>query len=104
MRSIIEEIANAETQADSIRQSAVAESRELIQRTKSELEQAYTALEQQERETTRNSLVEAEQRGKALAEDILRELGDSADTQCIDARARLDAAGAYLLGKVQEIA
>lgn len=104
MRSIIEEIANAETQADSIRQSAAAEARELIQNTKNELEQAQAALELDERETTRAKLAEAEQSGKALAEDMLRELGESADAQCSAARARLDEAAAYLLRKVQEIA
>ena len=63
MRSIIEEIANAETQADDIRQGAVAEARELIQTTKSELEQAQAALELQERDATRAKLAEAEQAG-----------------------------------------
>lgn len=104
MRSIIEEIANAETQANDIRQGAVAEARELIQTTKSELEQAQAALELQERDATRAKLAEAEQAGKTLAEDMLRELGESADAQCRTARDRLDEAAAYLLKKVQEIA
>lgn len=104
MRSIIEEIANAETQADSIRQGAASEARELIQTTKTELEKAQSALEMREREATRIRLAEAEQEGQALVEEMLRELSGSADAQCAAARERLDEAAAYLLKKVQEIA
>ena len=104
MRSIIDEIAQAESQADQIRQEAAAASRELMQKSRAEAEQALVNLEAEERETTRLALEKAEQDGKALAESIEKELSDAADAQCETARGRLDSAVNYLMQKVQEIA
>lgn len=104
MRSIINEIANAETQAGTIRQTAAAEARDLLQSTRTALAEEQDALEQRERDMTRARLDEAEAVGRQESEAMLRELGEAADAQCAEARARLDKAAAYLLEKVQEIA
>lgn len=104
MRSIIDEIAQAESQADQIRLEAAAASRELMQKSRAEAEQALANLEAEERETTRLALEKAEQDGKALAESIEKELSDAADAQCETARGHLDSAVNYLMQKVQEIA
>lgn len=104
MRSIIEEIANAETQSENIRQQAAAEARDLLQSTRTAIQEEQAALEQRERDLTRARLVEAEASAGALADEMLQKLGSEADEQCAAARARLDEAAAYLLGKAQEIA
>ena len=104
MRSIIDEIAQAEAQADQIRQEAAAASRELLLKSRAEAEKALETLETAEREATRLALDKAEQDGKALAETIQKELSDAADAQCETARGRLDNAVNYLMQKVQEIA
>ena len=100
MRSIIEEIANAETQSENIRQQAG----DLLQSTRTAIQEEQAALEQRERDLTRARLAEAEASAGALADEMLQKLGSEADEQCAAARARLDEAAAYLLGKVQEIA
>lgn len=104
MRSIIEEIAHAETEAEAIRQSAAAESRELIQQARADAEQETARLAEQEREKTRTALEKAEEDGKQLAQTIQQDLLAAADAQCANAQQRIDDAIHYLMQKVQEIA
>ncbi|MGN0784074.1 MAG: hypothetical protein ACI4MR_00260 [Candidatus Aphodomorpha sp.] len=104
MRSIIEEIAHAETEAEAIRQSAAAESRELIQKARADAEQETARLAEQEREKTRTALEKAEEDGKQLAQTIQQDLLAAADAQCSNAQQRVDEAIHYLMQKVQEIA
>lgn len=104
MRSIIDEIAAAETQADEIRQNAVVAARELMLEKKNAADAAYAAQEGVEREKTRTALEQAENEGAALTKTILADLAETADQQCAAAAEKLPEAVAYLMKKVQGLA
>ena len=53
MRSIIDEIAQAEAQAEQIRQDAAVSARELLQKARVDAEQGLQSLNDEEREKTR---------------------------------------------------
>lgn len=103
MRSIIDEIAQAEEQAEQIRQDAAAAARELLASSKMSAEQEYAHVEEQERIKMRDALDQAEAEGRNQAETVLKELSEAADILCENAQLHLDDAVEYLLKKVQEI-
>lgn len=104
MRSIIDEIAQAEAQAEQIRQDAAVSARELLQKARVDAEQGLQSLNDEEREKTRRALEQAELEGRDIAAEIQKQLSDEADAQCEAARGRLGDAVNYLMRKVQEIA
>ena len=104
MRSIIDEIAAAEAQAEQIKQSAAASSRDLIAKAKADCEKTLTDLETQERDATRDALVKADADGKVLADKLQKQIAAEADVRCSAAGAKLGAAVEYLVKKVQESA
>lgn len=104
MRSIIDEIALAEEQADQIRQEAVSAARELLAASRVGAEEIYAHTEEEERDKMREAIAKAEEEGRQQAETILQELSNAADVQCEAARLKLEEAVSYLLQKVQEIA
>lgn len=104
MRSIIDEIAQAEAQAEQIRQDAAVSARELLQKARVDAEQGLQSLNDEEREKTRLALEQAEREGHGLADAIQKQLSDEADALCGEARGRLGDAVNYLMRKVQEIA
>jgi len=104
MRSIIDEIALAEEQAEQIRQESVSAARELLNASRLEAEREYVRVEDEEREKMREALEKAEQDGQQQAEQTLKELAATADLQCEEAKLRVGDAVQYLLKKVQEIA
>ena len=65
MRSIIDEIAQAEAQAEQIRQDAAVSARELLQKARVDAEQGLQSLNDEEREKTRLALNRRD--GKAMA-------------------------------------
>lgn len=104
MRSIIEEIAQSEQQADEIRAEAAAHAREEIARAAEEAERALAALDVSAREETAAALAKAERDGEALAQSLSAQYEAEADTLCAQAYGRVDEAVDYLIKKVQGIA
>lgn len=100
MRSIIDEIAEAERRADEIRAAAVQKSREAISYAQSDAETALADADMAERAQTRSALAEAETDGDAIAQDILARMEREADEACRAAETRSSEAVAYLLKKV----
>ena len=104
MRSIIEEIATAEAQAEEIRANAAQASRERMQNAEAEATQSMEQLEAEARAAYQAALYQAAQDGDALAKRLAEESAAQADAMCAGAEARIADAVAYLLNKAQEIA
>ena len=104
MRSIIDEIAQAEQQADEIRASAAAKSREQVLAAAEEAERALAHLDAQAREELRAVLEKAERDGEALSKRLSGGFEAEADALCAQAEGRVRMAIDYLLKRVQEIA
>lgn len=104
MRSIIEEIAEAEQQADEIRAGAAANARDQIAAARVEAEKALEALDVSEREQTRAALEQAEKDGEAISREMAASMEQDADALTAQARSRMDAVVNYLLDKVQKTA
>ena len=103
MRSIIDEIAQAEEKAAQLKQDANVSVRELMQQARVKAEEMSQRIDEEEREKTRQALLKAEEDGKALAAAIERQISDEAAEQCTKAEARAKDAISLLLKKVQEI-
>lgn len=103
MRSIIDEIANAETEAEKLRADAVAAARERVVQAKNDAEKRLNHAETNEREKTRKALEDADREGNALSESILADMRAEAEKQCAAADGKMDGAVSYLLEKVRGI-
>ena len=103
MRSMIDEIAQAEEKANQLKQDAGASARELMQQARQKAEEMQTRIGDEEREKTRQALEKAEADGKVLAAAIEKLIGDEASQQCEKAWQKMDDAIQLLLDKVQEI-
>lgn len=99
MRSIIDEIATAEEQAEQIRQNAVVQAREQTARAREEAEQALVALLAEEREKTELELGEARQTGERSAQSTISRMEQEADALCARADGKIEQAIAYLMDK-----
>lgn len=104
MRSVIEEIATAEQQAEQIRQEAALQARELTQKAKEDAQNALSNLENESRTDMQASLDAAKKQGERLSLELLETLQQEADTLCNHANAKLDQAVSYLLDKVTRTA
>ncbi len=104
MRSIIDEIARAEQQADEIRASAAAKSREQVLAATEEAARALTQLDADAREELRAALERAERDGEALSKRLTDGYEAEADALCAQAGDKARTAVDYLLKRVQEIA
>ena len=104
MRSIIDEIAAAEDQAEQIRQSAVLQSREETAKAREQAEKALSALTAQEREATERMRSEAQQQGEQRAQETLTGMIREADELCAHAEKNVDRAIAYLLDRAMQSA
>ncbi|MBA4347672.1 MAG: hypothetical protein C0413_02345 [Clostridiales bacterium] len=104
MRSVIEEIAIAEQQAEEIRQNAVVQARELTLHAKEDALQALSKLESDARNTLQAELETAKYQGERLSADLLAQLEQEANAVCSAANAKLDVAVSYLLDKVTKTA
>lgn len=102
MRSIIDEIAAAELEADAIRQRAAAEARETLGFAQSDAETALSDAEIAERDKTREALQNAEYEGEAMAQKMLQDMEHEADALVEKARQRHADAVSYLVKKVTE--
>ena len=97
MRSIIDEIATAEEQAEQIRQNAAQQAREETAKAREQAEQALSALAAQEREATERMQSEAQRMGEQSAKETLDGMIREADTLCARANQNIDRAVAYLV-------
>ena len=104
MRSVIEEIANAEQQAEEIRQNAALQARERTLMAKEDAQKALSRLEEEARETLQAELDKAKLQGERVSNDMLARLEQEADTLCMSANSRLDKAVSYLVDKVTKTA
>ena len=104
MRSVIEEIALAEQQAEEIRQNAAVQARELTQKAKQDAVDSLAKLESDERGALASALETAKQQGEHISEELLAEMEHEADAICNAASAKLDQAVSYLLDKVTKTA
>lgn len=104
MRSVIDEIAAAEQQAEEIRLSAAAEAREMTQNAREYAKVALAALEQAQRDEAQTQMERAREQGEALSKEMLSKLEQEADDLCTRAEKKLPEAVAYLLNKVTKSA
>lgn len=104
MRSIIDEIAAAEQQADEIRAAAATDAREQTLAATEEVARALEQLDADAREQLRAALEKAERDGEALAKRLADGYEADADALCAQAEGMVKAAIDYLLKKVQETA
>ena len=104
MRSVIEEIANAEQQAEEIRQNAALQARERTLQAKEDAQKALSRLESEARETLQAEQEKAKLEGERLSSDMLAQLEQEADALCANANTRLDKAVSYLVDKVTKTA
>lgn len=100
MRSMIEQVTEAEARAASIRQDAAAAAREAVAAAQAKVEETLAAQAQAARTALRQACEQAEVQGRALAENIFKERDQQAQAQCAKARERLPQAVEYLLGRV----
>lgn len=101
MRSIIEEIAAAEQQAEEIRQAAAVSAREKTARASEEAEAALEALRADCRLAMAEALKQAELDGEQLARTLSDGMDAEADAACAEAEKRLDSTVSYLMRKVR---
>ena len=104
MRSVIEEIAAAEQQAEEIRQNAALQARELTQKAKQDAEEALAKLENAARAALLAELETAKQEGERLSQKLLADMEREADATCQQADGKLDNAVDYLVDKVTKTA
>jgi vacuolar-type H+-ATPase subunit H len=101
MRSIIEEIADAERRAEEIVKTAAVQNRELLAQTREQAEQTLVQAEAEEKSLTETALGKASEQGEAEAAETLAAMEREADDLCGKAKAKLDGAVRYLVDKVQ---
>ncbi|MEN6418219.1 MAG: hypothetical protein ABFC73_04790 [Clostridiaceae bacterium] len=101
MRSIIEEIADAERRAEEIVKTAAVQSRDLIVQTREQAEQALVQADAEEKSLTEEALRQAGALGEAQATETLARMEQEADDLCGKAKSKLDVAVSYLVDKVQ---
>lgn len=104
MRSIIEEIAQAEDRAEQIRAEAAAKARELVAAARDGSARALDSAQAEEQEKTRLALAVAEAEGETDAKRTLADMEREADALCARAVERLPETVQYLVEKAREIA
>ena len=102
IRSIIDQIKEAEEQAAVIRQEAAVFARDAIASAHAQAEEAAAAALQSERIAFKQACDQAEADGRALEARILDERNTQTRAQCDKAGEHLPEAVAYLLRKVVE--
>lgn len=104
MRSIIDEIAAAEEQAEQIRLNAVSQAREETAKAREQAQQALAVLTAQEREASENMRLNAQSQGEQRAKETLAGMIREADELCARAGGRVESAIAYLVDKMTKSA
>ena len=104
MRSIIDEIAAAEEQAEQIRLNAVVQAREETAKAREQAQQALADLAAQEREASENMRANAQSQGEQRAKETLAGMIREADELCARADSRVESAVAYLVDQVTKSA
>jgi hypothetical protein len=101
MRSIIEEIAAAEQQAEDVLKDSASKSREFLVQARDQAERALAIAEEDERIKTEQALLEANARGDVAEKKTLADMAKEADEICSKAKMNVDSAVSYLIDKVQ---
>jgi len=101
MRSIIEEIAAAEQQAEDVLKNITSKSREILVQARDQAERALAIAEEDERIKTEQALLEANARGEDAEKKTLADMAMEADEFCIKAKMKVDSTISYLIDKVQ---
>ena len=104
MRSVIEEIAAAEQQAEETRLNAAVQARELTLKAKEDATNMLSQLESDARVALQAELETAKQAGEQLSGELLRQLEQESNALCEQATGRLGQAVSYLLDKVTKTA
>ncbi len=102
MRSVIDEIATAEKQAEEIRALAAANARERTMKAREEARNALSELESKERVNALSQMETARAEGEKLSGELLVKLEQEADTLCERAHGRLDKAVLYIVDQVKK--
>ena len=100
MRSIIDEIAVAEEQAEQIRQNAALQAREETAKAREQAQQALAALAASEREATERATEQAHRQGEQSAKETLSRMESEADDLCARANEKVELAVAYLVNRI----
>lgn len=103
MRSMIEEIRDAEKQAEEIRAQAVSDSRDMVGKARVDAEAAIAAAAEAERQKTRDALIQAEKDGVLLSEQVLSREREGIKEQESSARSKMDKAVAYLVERIEAL-
>ena len=101
MQSIIDEITEAEKQADEIRTLAANQGRDQVAAANEAAVKALDALDAAERDKTRVALEAAEKQGEQSADEMRRRMSQEADKLCADAQAHLTETVSELMNKVR---
>ena len=104
MRSIIEEIAQAEDRAEQIRAEAEVKARERVAAARENAARVLAKEEATEAEKTRAALQKAEAEGEVSAKEMLGRMEREADEICARASERIDGTVDYLVEKARELA
>ena len=104
MRSVIEEIAQAEQRAEDIRTAAAADARESIQKAREDAQLALARMEEQAYDTAQRELEAARIEGERLSAEIRQRMEREANELCARANTRLKQAISYLVDKVSKTA
>ena len=101
MRTMLERIAEAEQQADKIIEEANAKAREQVAAAKTEAEAAVAQELDAERRKTAQSLANAEERGKALRDEIITSVRKEIDEARTTAVNKLPDTVSYLMERIE---
>jgi len=104
MRSIIDEIATAEEQAEQIRQGAAAQARDMTAKAREQAEHALLEAAESERSKTEAELEESRLSGEQIAKDAVVAYEREAQELCTRAEGKVERAVAYLVEKVMQTA
>lgn len=100
MSSMIDQVREAEAQADAIRQDAQAAAREKIAAAQAEIREQKLIAADEERAALREAGLKAEAEGEALSKELILQRSAEADANCKAAEEKLPEAVNYLVERV----
>lgn len=104
MRSIIDEIATAEEQAEQIRQNAAVQAREMTAKAREQAERALHETAELERSKTETELEQSRMQGEQIAKEAVASFEREAQELCARAEGKIDRAVVYIVEKVMQTA
>lgn len=104
MRSFIDQISQAEKEAETMRRDAVTKAKELVSEAGIKAAESLEKLKEEERTKTKEAVAKAEIDGEAKAAEMMAESARQAESVCLKAEEKLDNAVSYLLNRIQGLA